>query len=231
VSLAGPPPPGTGVPQAMERLADGATIELVWLNLLGGLTARAGDRFIKWSPAASTIDFDDEAARLVWAGRFHPVPEVVGVGNDDEGSWMVTRAIDAQGAVSDRWRSEPDTAVRAIGAGLRALHDTLPVAGCPFPAPSWTILGGELTVPADDLVVCHGDSCAPNTLIADDGRWAAHVDVGALGPADRWSDLAVASMSLGWNFGEGWEPAFFEAYGIDRDEARILHYRALWDRG
>ena len=25
--------------------------------------------------------------------------------------------------------------------------------------------------PADKFVVCHGDACAPNTLITDDGRW------------------------------------------------------------
>jgi kanamycin kinase len=32
--------------------------------------------------------------------------------------------------------------------------------------------------PVDELVVCHGDSCAPNTLIGDDGRWSGHVDLG-----------------------------------------------------
>jgi hypothetical protein len=38
--------------------------------------------------------------------------------------------------------------------------------------------------PIDELVVCHGDSCAPNTLIGDDGR-SGHVDLGELGVADR----------------------------------------------
>ncbi len=37
----------------------------------------------------------------------------------------------------------------------------------------------------DRPVVCHGDVCAPNTIIDDDRRWSGHVDLGALGVADR----------------------------------------------
>jgi aminoglycoside phosphotransferase len=59
--------------------------------------------------------------------------------------------------------------------------------------------------PADKLVVCHGDACAPNTLITDDKRWSGHVDLGDLGAADRWADLAIAAWSTGWNYGPGWE--------------------------
>ena len=80
-------------------------------------------------------------------------------------------------------------------------------------------------------MVCHGDPCAPNTLVDDAGRFTAIVDVGRLGVADRWADLAVASMSLDWNWGPGWQPAFFAAYGIAPDAERIAYYRALWDAG
>ena len=90
---------------------------------------------------------------------------------------------------------------------------------------------GALAPPTiDQLVVCHGDACVPNTLVDAAGRWAAHVDLGRLGLADRWADLAVASMSLGWNFGDGYEAAFFEAYGAERDELRIHFYRDLWNQ-
>jgi kanamycin kinase len=85
--------------------------------------------------------------------------------------------------------------------------------------------------PEDQLVVCHGDSCAPNTLLADDGRWSGHVDLGELGIADRWADLAVATWSTSWNYGPGWEIPLLDAYGIAPDPARTRYYRLLWDLG
>jgi kanamycin kinase len=58
---------------------------------------------------------------------------------------------------------------------------------------------------------------------------AAYLDLGELGVADRWWDLAVATWSTTWNLGPGWEPAFLEAYGIDPDPERIAYYRLLYD--
>ncbi len=59
--------------------------------------------------------------------------------------------------------------------------------------------------------------------------WTGNVDFGDLAVGDRWADLAIASLSLDWNFGEGHQAALFDAYGIDPDEERIRYYRALWD--
>jgi aminoglycoside phosphotransferase len=83
--------------------------------------------------------------------------------------------------------------------------------------------------PADVTVVCHGDACAPNTLIGPDGRWTGHVDLGLLGTADRWADLAVATWSAEWNYGPGWDRLLFDAYGIRPDPERTRYYRLLWD--
>jgi kanamycin kinase len=77
-------------------------------------------------------------------------------------------------------------------------------------------------------VVCHGDACAPNTLLRADGGFLAHVDLGALGVADRWADLAVAAWSTEWNYGVGLAPLLYESYGIDPDVERIDFYRLLW---
>ena len=85
--------------------------------------------------------------------------------------------------------------------------------------------------PIDRLVVCHGDACAPNTLVGADGAWTGHVDMATLGVADRWADLAIASWSLGWNFGPGWDATFYAAYGIAPDPDRIAYYRLLWELG
>jgi kanamycin kinase len=80
----------------------------------------------------------------------------------------------------------------------------------------------------EDLVVCHGDYCMPNILI-DDGHVVGYVDVGEVGVADRWWDLAVATWSLTWNVGPGFEAHFLNSYGIAPDDARIRFYRLLYD--
>jgi aminoglycoside phosphotransferase len=262
---AGPPSETIAVPASVRAVAAGRPVRAVWCNELDGVTFEIGagtDRcFVKWAPAASPTDLDAERARLDWAAAFTPVPAVLDHGRDDHGSWIVTRALPGESAVSPRWLAAPAVAVAAIGAGLRALHDRLPADRCPF---SWSAgerladtrrraaaglirpenwhddhrgldLAGALAAlerppPIDRLVVCHGDTCAPNTLI-EDGRCTGHVDLGALGLADRWADLAIATWSTRWNYGAGWERALLHAYGIAPDEQRTAYYRLLWDLG
>ncbi len=60
------------------------------------------------------------------------------------------------------------------------------------------------------------------------GEWVGHVDLGDLAVRDRWADLAIASMSLEWNFGEGHQQELSDAYGIAPDQERIRYYRELW---
>ncbi|MEV7389936.1 aminoglycoside 3'-phosphotransferase [Streptomyces sp. NPDC091215] len=251
-------------PRAVTELAAGRPARAVWKNELGGLTFQIGlgdaRQFVKWAPAGSGLDLAAEVARLRWAARFTVVPRVLDEGADGTGSWIVTRGLPGRMAVDDHWKRDPGTAVRAIGAGLRALHDALPVADCPFdwsaerrlqavrsraaagridPA-DWhrdlrhfgtveRALDVLADIPAADrLVVCHGDACAPNTLVGDDGTCTGHVDLGALGVADRWADLAVATWSTQWNYGPGWEETLLEAYEVDPDRERITYYRLLW---
>ena len=244
--VASAPDGPVAVPAALVGLADGESAEAVWVNELGGVTFALprSRRYVKWQPAGTALDLAEEAARLAWAGRFTPVPLVLETGADDEGEWLVTQALDGRSAVDPVWLASPSVAVRAIGQGLRALHDALPVDGCPFDwgvaerlahgeAAGWGSADSRAALgeppPVDRLVVCHGDACAPNTLLGDDGRWAGHVDLGRLGVADRWADLAVATWSTGWNYGPGWEGALLEAYGVEPDDERAAFYRALWD--
>jgi kanamycin kinase len=264
--LSGVPEKEIAVPAAVRAVAAGRTTRPVWLNALGGLTFEvdddAGRSFVKFAPAGSGLPLAREAERLAWAYRFTPVPRVLNAGADATGTWLHTAALPGANAVDRRWQADPAPAVTAIGRGLRALHDALPVPECPF---SWmaedrlasareraaaglirteqwhpdfqhVTLAEALTravdrPPIDRLVVCHGDPCAPNTLVGDDGRWTGHVDMATLGAADRWADLAVASWSLGWNYGPGWEPLFYDAYGIAPDPERIAYYRLLWELG
>lgn len=223
---AGPPTAPVEVPALVRALADRID-DAVWVNELGGVTFVAGDRFLKWNPRGSGVALAAERDRLHWARAVgHPVPEVLDLATDLEGEVLVTRALPGTSAALPPHVDDPATAVRAIAEGLRALHDRLPAAACPFEVP-WVPAGAP---PRDGgPVVVHGDACAPNTLVGLDGRFAGHVDLGDLGVGDRWADLAVASLSLPWNFGAGWEPLFFEAYGIEPDPERLAWYRAAWD--
>ncbi|HUZ39025.1 MAG TPA: hypothetical protein VMV17_22100 [Streptosporangiaceae bacterium] len=91
------------------------------------------------SAGSSRHDVVVGAARMRWAGQFHPVPEPLDCGGDAAGSWLVTAALPGESAaVSPR---------RAAGPATAALDHAAAIP------------------PADRLVVCHGDACAPNTLL------------------------------------------------------------------
>jgi len=264
--IAGPPEGQITVPATVRGIAGQRSVEPIWINTLGGVTYKISDRhtsiFVKWGPPDHYHRLHAEAQRMQWAYDYTPVPKLLDIGQNEDGAWLVSEGIEASSAVSNWWKTVPKAAVDAIGQGLAALHQSLPVPLCPF---KWSTedrvsqvmarasnreltdldvasLGINLTLedalailedpPTPDLiVVCHGDACAPNTLIDSTGRWAAHVDLGSLGISDRWADLAIASWSLEWNFGSDWESRFFKAYGIDPDPSRILYYRLLWALG
>ncbi|WP_329347924.1 aminoglycoside 3'-phosphotransferase [Streptomyces sp. NBC_01261] len=252
------------LPRIVTELAAGRPVRAVSRNEVGGLTFQVGlgdaRQFVKWTAAGSGIDLSAEVVRLRWAVAFAVVPRVLDEGADETGSWIVTAGLPGRTAVDDHWKRDPGTAVRAIGTGLRALHEQLSVGDCPF---DWSAgqrleavrsraaaglidpadrpedfqhlgtVARALRVltdipPVDELVVCHGDACAPNTLIGDDGRCSGHVDLGALGVADRWADLAIATWSTRWNYGPGWEEPLLDAYGVEPDPERIRYYRLLW---
>ncbi len=221
------------MPRLAHELAGDRAPELVWRNDLNGLTFRVQDRYLKWNPRSTGVDLDMERVRLAWLAGRHPAPRVVDYGSDGDAQWMLTEPVPGVMAVGDEWRARRPEAITAIATGLQAMH-AIPIDD--FPA-DWTAqvwVGRQppslgVRPPIDDPVVVHGDACAPNTLISRDGRWTGNVDFGDLAVGDRWADLAVASLSLDWNFGEGHQSEFFEAYGIAPDEERIRYYRALWE--
>ncbi|WP_370068040.1 phosphotransferase [Mycobacterium sp. MAA66] len=211
------------VPEVVIVLAAGRSVAAVWVNELGGVTFTidAGAEYVKTYPAEHAALLTAEAARLRWAGQYVIAPTVLGSGP----GWLHTAGLPGRSAVDPRWSDHPETAARAIGSGLRTLHDALPVDECPFGPPSWVLDA----LPTDRLVVCHGDPCAPNTLMSDVGEFVGHVDLGDLGVADRWADLAIATMSLDWNYPGNYEVALLDAYGVAPDPDRIAFYRRLWD--
>lgn len=127
------------------------------------------------------------------------------LGDDRYVKWNAQDAGSAPGTTPDEWMPE---------------HRGLTVAG---------VREALRHPPPIDDVVCHGDACAPNTLLDAEGRVAGHVDLGRLGVGDRWADLAVAAWSTVWNYGPGYEAVVYAAYGVEPDEKRIRYYRLLWD--
>ena len=132
-----------------------------------------------------------------------------------------------------QWRARRPEAIRAIATGLRAIH-AVPIDDFPD---GWTAAVWVGRHPrrsgrgrrSSTRCSCTATPARPTRSISDDGAWTGNVDFGDLAVGDRWADLAIASLSLDWNFGEGHQQELFDAYGIEPDEERIRWYRALWD--
>ncbi|WP_083515680.1 aminoglycoside 3'-phosphotransferase [Glutamicibacter mysorens] len=243
--ISGPPSADHPVPPAVRAAAGPAEIEGIWQNALGGVTYRIGSgeqiRFAKWSPGCppeAEGDLKTEAQRMTWAGKFIRVPEVLSCEEQADGQLLIPAALHGHSAASSLGKSDPARSAHAVGHGLRQMHDALPIGACPF---DWDLESRIQHLPADqqaefldnapelDLVVCHGDACLPNTIITDDHEFSAHVDLGMLGLADRWVDLAIAAWSSEWNYGPGFEQYVYAGYGIEPDERKISFYRRVWD--
>lgn len=243
--ISGPPSADHPVPPAVRAAAGPAEIEGIWQNALGGVTYRIGSgeqiRFAKWSPGCppeAEGDLKTEAQRMTWAGKFIRVPEVLSCEEQADGQLLITASLHGHSAASSLGKSDPARSAHAVGHGLRQMHHALPIGACPF---DWDLESRIQHLPADqqaefldnapelDLVVCHGDACLPNTIITDDHEFSAHVDLGMLGLADRWADLAIAAWSTEWNYGPGFEQYVYAGYGIEPDERKISFYRRVWD--
>lgn len=78
-------------------------------------------------------------------------------------------------------------------------------------------------------VVCHGDACLPNVFFDPSTlEVTGLIDVGRLGVADRYSDLALAVIQLHDEWSADPSP-FFEAYGLPQPDPRRLYFFRLLD--
>jgi len=78
-----------------------------------------------------------------------------------------------------------------------------------------------------DPVVTHGDFSLDNILI-ENGRVVGCIDLGRVGVADRYQDLAILGHGLN-EFGEGLIERLFERYGIARPDRRKIDFHLLLD--
>ncbi|MEU4649676.1 phosphotransferase [Nocardia fluminea] len=207
-----------------------------------GNLVRSGEYWIKRGPRAVA-----EHARLTWLrDNGIAVPEVVAFAED------VLVLADAGGSLAGQ--TDPAEVGAQMGRALRSLHD-LPVPNCPFAgglddtlarARRHVVEGFVDTTDFDDdhrglspaailerlrerrpavedLVVTHGDFTPGNVLSG-----GVLIDVAALGPGDRYRDLALAERDLSGDFGAAAVAAFYAAYGLaEPDRAKLDYYRLL----
>lgn len=81
---------------------------------------------------------------------------------------------------------------------------------------------------AVDAVITHGDYSLDNILLDDELRVTGLIDVGRLGVADRYQDLAILWNCLG-EFGADAQARLFKIYGISRPDRRRLEFHLCLD--
>ncbi|MFC9896263.1 phosphotransferase [Nocardia sp. NPDC127579] len=231
-------------PAIASLLGDAPTFSVEHEGLSGGVAFVNGVYWMKRGPRAAA-----EHDRLIWLrGRGIRLPEIAAFDSD------VLLLADA-GVASLARAAVPATVGATMGALLRRLHG-IPVQECPFDGRLATTLAQArravcegLVDPEDfdadnqgstperilarlheqrpqesDLVVTHGDFTPANVL-----EGAILLDVGALGVADPYRDLALAVRDLGDDFGPEAVAAFWTAYGLDSPDQRRLDYYRLLD--
>ncbi len=216
-------------------------------------------RYFKVARSGREPSLAEECDRTRWAAGRLPVPRVVDYGIADGIEWMLTEDLSGVSTTDKLLTENPTALVPLLAHGLRVFHETpsqdCPFRFClnealilvrrrverglvdaarlqpehRHMAPAQALAKLEAERPTtEDVVLCHGDYCLPNVLV-DAGRISGYVDLGGLALADRWWDLSVATWSVTWNLGPGWEDVFLKAYGIDADPERMRYFRLLYD--
>jgi kanamycin kinase len=210
----------------------------------------------------SGFDPAAETERLRWlAGRGLPVPEVVDAGQNwlvttavpgrpASGDWPRDRRIGVVDALAEVTRTlhrlpvtdcpfDRSLAVTMRHARQAAAAGLIDLADLDEERQGWNaarlLSTLESTRPAvEEVVVCHGDLCLPNVLLDPDTlRITGLIDLGRLGIADRYADLALATRSLAADdlnpqFGPGYAQRFLDRYGESPvDTERLEFYRLL----
>ena len=90
--------------------------------------------------------------------------------------------------------------------------------------------------PEEDIVFTHGDYCLPNIFVTG-SKINGFIDIGKMGPADRWQDVAIAIRSLTANFAGRYSDGkkicdfnpqmFLDELGIDYNGEKHRNYLLL----
>jgi len=232
-----------------------AVAEDQWQQIIHGCSGAAvyrlthpdhEERYLKIGPPDPNRSLADEQRRLEWLQDKLPVPRVQLFVQDEQLDYLLMSAVPGLDTSDKAYSHDLPAMVRQLGQGLRLFH-SVPIDHCPFDetlavtlararqrteagfAPLALLAELEAKQPeTEDLVLTHGDYCLPNILLLN-GAISGFIDLGRAGVADRYQDLALAVRSLAYNFGEGWAPLLFAAYGLEPDQAKLEFYTLLDD--
>jgi aminoglycoside 3'-phosphotransferase I len=209
----------------------------------------AQDLYLKYGHGDYAADVTDEAARLRWLVGRVPAPEVIGSADENDNAWLVMTAVAGQTAYQ---------IVDALASFLRTFHQVpiadcpfdsglelrLALARQRLEVglvdsddfdeeriglsqqQVWDRMVALLPI-ANDLVVTHGDFSLDNPIF-DREKLSGCVDVGRVGVADRYQDIAILWNSLG-EFGGALQQRFLESYGITELDCNKLQLHLMLD--
>lgn len=215
--------------------------------------------YLKMQVEITGSGLSTEAAALRWLGAYLPVPEVVYYERENNIDYLLMRALPGLPASDPYWQCDPNRLVRVLAQSLVRLHQldisTCPfdqrtetklrevaenvaqgaVDADDFDPENHGRTPEELLErlyqnrpETDDLVVTHGDFCLPNLMLQ---QWelSGFIDLGSLGVADRYQDLALCTNSLRYNLGtDQYNQLFFETYGLTKvNDEKLAYFRML----
>ncbi|GAA1697101.1 APH(3'') family aminoglycoside O-phosphotransferase [Kribbella yunnanensis] len=189
-------------------------------------------------PGATVVDWQvsDDGACLVTSA----VPGIPGI---DLPSWAWLGAMETLGRTLRELHSLPDCPFERPLASVIASAEDVVRRGAVNPdflTDEWRLVTPESLLEqvvaerpyvesVTELAVCHGDPCLPNVFFDPlTLRVTGFIDVGRLGVADRYSDLALTTIQLydEWSVDPG---PFLTAYGVTEPDRRRLEFFRLLD--
>ncbi|EJL36748.1 aminoglycoside phosphotransferase [Caulobacter sp. AP07] len=219
---------------------------------------RARALFLKRGEGAVADEITDEMARLVWLKSYLPAPEVVHFTRAQGEAWLLMTAVPGRTAYQMLRDGAGEAVIDALASFMRRLHgipvETCPfnsdhglrlsLARARIDAnlvdsddfdderEGWTAEDvwaeiQRLPPQAYDRVVTHGDFSLDN-LIINDGEVAGCIDVGRLGVADRYQDIAILWNNLD-EFGGRLQTRLLEKYGLEDIDEPKLRFHLLMD--
>ncbi|NJC33525.1 aminoglycoside 3'-phosphotransferase-1 [Sphingomonas jejuensis] len=218
----------------------------------------AADLYLKQGRGRFAGDVTDELVRLAWLGGKMPVPDIVHFRADADKAMLLTTAMPGRTAYQLLEEGAGPDLVDALAEPMRRLHaipvDSCPFTAdhghrlslarkridaglveeddfdeerAGWSAEQvWDELTAMLPLPMERAVT-HGDFSLDNLLI-EGGRVVGCIDLGRVGVADPYQDLAILWNCLG-EFGPAYQDRLFSAYGIDAPDEDRLRFHLMLD--